>query len=212
MCSIIGSYNRKEIIELSEQNAERGTYSHSITYYDPKNLTLYNPVRKFGKLEHKDVVQDGRYIIVHQQAPTTENKDYDSIHPAELNHSFLWHNGIIKPSAIVKLQEELSSGYSWDTMLLLQRYSRTRDINNIGDMSGIDGSFACLLFDSGLKIFRNAIAPMFVAPNGTVSSTYFDGATSLQPNKIFSFYPGLFLTEYGKFDTVLNPYYIEEDE
>ena len=108
----------------------------------------------------------GYYYIGHQQAPTTEAKDLQAIHPAVEDGALLWHNGIIKADDVVRLQRLYETDEKWDTQLLLRDYLDTCNL------SQIDGTFACVLYsDYQLRIFRNEISPMFYNEQGDISST-----------------------------------------
>ncbi len=198
MCSIIGSFEPKMLVHLYELNSYRGTHSHSITVYDHRNKKIRYSDKRLGTLPEKHIINvtrtfPGNYYVIHSQAPTTENASEDSIHPAALHHnevrdiSYLWHNGILKPKTIKQLQEETGLGSSWDTELLLH-YMVTR-----GNLSDIDGSFACLMYHMGdMFMFRNEISPLFIDFDMNISSTKFeigahDGGESfsIKPNTIF---------------------------
>ncbi len=213
MCSISGSYDNDELQRLIKLNSHRGTHSHSILWYAPVNECMIDLVRGFGPPPSNINIPDDTYVLVHQQAPTTENRDVNSIHPAQLGKQLLWHNGIVKPLEIERLQNELQMDSSWDTMLLLKRL-----LNNPGEegrgLSGIDGSFACVWYDGDgtLYAFRNEIAPLFYNGNHSISSTAFPGSLPLPAGKIW------FLPEVAdmvatnryirdsNFETVNNPY------
>lgn len=197
MCSIIGSFEPKMLVHLYELNSYRGTHSHSITVYNYRNKKITYTDRQLGELDEKQLHTvtnsfPGCYYIVHSQAPTTENVDMSSIHPARFFHteagdtSFLWHNGILKPSTIKMLREDTGLGTTWDTQLLLQH------VINSGNLSDIDGTFACLMYHMGeLYMFRNEISPLFIDFDMNISSTRFEmtstvgGAFSVKPNHMF---------------------------
>ena len=206
MCSISASFSRNKIIELCELNSYRGQHSHSISYYDTKNKKMVSVERKLGPIDYNDINQVyGDYIIVHQQAPTTENASIEFIHPAKSGKLLLWHNGILKPETIKKLQKEVNSNSTWDSYLLADYLVfNTRPDN-------IDGSFACLMEESGeLYLFRNEIAPMFIDNDLNISSTKFEGGKAIEPNKmfVFSFEDNKLLKTSVTFRTVNNPYAI----
>ena len=211
MCSIIGSYNKDTIYNLIALNAYRGQHSWSITYYDTTFNCIKSVTRGMGEIP-KDLINIGmsEYCIVHMQAPTTSNKDMDTVHPAQINDNYLWHNGIIKADWVKKRKQEIelieypNSMNEWDTYLILRQYVLTKDLNNI------DGTFACLMAsDDKLYLFRNEIAPLFIDKYNSISSTRFEGAVLIKPNIVWeflSFTNGLEETDI-KFNTVENPYY-----
>jgi hypothetical protein len=151
----------------------------------------------------KDLINIGlnEYCIVHMQAPTTDNKDMNTVHPAQIGNTYLWHNGIIKADWVNK-RKDISS---WDTQLILNQYVSTKDLNDI------DGTFACLLCDEDkLYLFRNEISPLFIDKYSNISSTRFEGAVLIKPNIVWEFLSTLSgkLEETDmKFNTVENPYY-----
>jgi asparagine synthetase B (glutamine-hydrolysing) len=208
MCSIIGSHSIEKIKELAELNAYRGQHSHSVYvfgYYT--NEVLYSH-KGLGPLNIDDHDLPSGYIICHQQAPTTDNKDLNSVHPAQIGKSLLWHNGIIKAHEIKRLQQYLESTCTWDTKLLLQ-YLVNEDTEAL---HCIDGTFSCVWYDSELLIFRNEISPLFIDDWANLSSTKFDKSVSVEPNKVWTFnYTAdnisSMLELCSTFETVDNPYF-----
>ena len=181
MCAIVGSFNRDKFEELIELNTYRGNHSYSFAEYDIKNRKFNNLVRDFGYFDFSvlDGIEEGNYLIGHVQAPTTDSKDKDSIHPSELNETFLWHNGIIKEDCVRELQTNLGNYNKWDTNLLHQW------IINDKDLSEIDGTFSCLYANNNsLFLFRNEISPMFIDKDFNLSSTKFVGSKATEPNEL----------------------------
>lgn len=210
MCSIIGSFSKDKIKELAELNAYRGQHSHSVYVFSKFDSRLLYSHKGFGPLDiDKYEIPEGVYIICHQQAPTTDNKDYDSIHPAQIGKQLLWHNGIIKAHEIERLQEYLESTSTWDTKLLLQ-YLVNEEYNAL---QNIDGTFSCVWYNGrSLQIFRNEISPMFYDEHGNISSTKFKDSKSVDPNIVWMMNIDMkefFKPEYrrSEFKTVNNPYY-----
>jgi asparagine synthetase B (glutamine-hydrolysing) len=209
MCSIIGSHNKGRIRELAELNAYRGQHSHSVYVFSKyTNQLLYNH-KGLGPLNIDDHDLPEGYIICHQQAPTTDNKDLSSVHPAQIGDELLWHNGIIKAHEIKRLQNYLESNISWDTKLLLQ-YLVNEDTEAL---HCIDGTFSCVWYDGfNLMLFRNDISPMFIDMYANISSTKFDGSKSVSPNKVWLFNNTApiineMLELCSTFETVDNPYF-----
>lgn len=212
MCSIIGAFDKDKVIALCELNAYRGQHSHSISYYD--GYGVYYTQKNFGPIDYDKIdISDGDYCIVHMQAPTTDNKNLDCIHPATDNPysptSLLWHNGIIKEHEVERLREKYQLKATWDTYILLHHLIIG------GSLSDIDGSFSCLWYDDdsnygrpGLKLFRNEISPMFIDSYSNISSTKFEGSVPIDPNVIFGFNPMKnALIPLSTFETKENPYY-----
>jgi len=202
MCSIIGSHSKETIHMLIALNAYRGQHSWSISYYDLLWNCMKSVSRGMGEIP-KDLINIGlnEYCIVHMQAPTTDNKDMNTVHPAQIGNTYLWHNGIIKADWVNK-RKDISS---WDTQLILNQYVSTKDLNDI------DGTFACLLCDEDkLYLFRNEISPLFIDKYSNISSTRFEGAILIKPNIIWEFLStgtGELKETNMKFNTVENPYY-----
>lgn len=209
MCSIIGSHSKDKIKELAELNAYRGQHSHSVYVFENyTNKVLYSH-KGLGPLNIDDHNLPHGYIICHQQAPTTDNKDLNSVHPAQIGKSLLWHNGIIKAHEVKRLQKYLESTCTWDTKLLLQFL-----VNEDTDaLHCIDGTFSCVWYDNtDLLIFRNEISPMFIDHEANISSTKFKDSESVSPNKVLIFnYTAVNINDMlewcNKFETVNNPYY-----
>lgn len=204
MCSIIGSFSKQRLHDLSKLNAYRGSHSHSV-YAITENTIDYSH-RGYGLLnvpDHSISQIDGRYFVAHQQAPTTA--DMTHMHPAQIGKSLLWHNGIIKEDEIKRLQDKYGCLAEWDTHLLLKHIIDTGNVNDI------NGTFSCVLHHNDeWFIFRNEISPMFISDTGDISSTKFAGSTSIPPNIIFKMnilVDKIELMPYDEFVTVENPYY-----
>lgn len=203
MCSIIGSFDRKKLIELCELNAYRGQHSHSISYYDPDIQNFFYISRSYGAIDYNMIdIPEGNYCVVHMQAPTTDS-DNDSIHPAQISNNLLWHNGILKEKEIKRLQKEFNTNDGWDTYLLLIQ------MINKGTPKNIDGSFSCLYYNGeNFYLFRNEISPMFIDSDFNISSTKFENSSPTRENTVYRFRPEIkTLTVLSQFKTVENPYY-----
>lgn len=207
MCSIIGSFDRQTLIDLCELNAYRGQHSHSISYMD--DTGIYFTQKKFGPIDYEKIdPYDNDYCIIHMQAPTTDSKTIDNIHPATDNpysiDSLLWHNGIIKEKEVERLREKYDMKSTWDTYILLHHLIAG------GSLNDIDGTFSCLWYNDAreLRLFRNEISPMFIDSNSNISSTKFINSVPTDPNVMFEFNPFKNkLTPLYSFQTKENPYY-----
>jgi glutamine phosphoribosylpyrophosphate amidotransferase len=178
-----------------------------------------------GQINYDDIqMLDGHYGIVHVQAPTTDAKSLDSVHPAisviestfvkdkYTKHikptSCLWHNGIIKDDCVKELQQKQNSSVVWDTALLLKEVDF-----GFTNLNRIDGSFSCLYYCNGrMYLFRNDISPMFYDEYLNISSTKFEGSVATPPNKVLSvdtYYR--VLHEVFEFETVENPYFFGDE-
>lgn len=209
MCSIIGSFDKDVIKELAKLNEYRGTHSHSVYVFQIHTFQVLYAHKSLGPLNIDDHDLPQGYIVVHQQAPTTENKDDSAIHPASLGKQLLWHNGIIKAEEVKRLQEKLESTITWDTKLMLLNLILNESVVDI------DGSFSCLWYDgNSLFLFRNEISPMFLDGRGNISSTKFPGSEPIDANYLWIFDPYYAtLADYiEEFNTVENPYYFADEQ
>jgi glutamine phosphoribosylpyrophosphate amidotransferase len=203
MCSIIGSKSKEKLSQLAELNEYRGTHSHSLFVFNDENEVIYSH-RGFGKLVVSDHPVIGAYYIAHQQAPTTESKSVQAIHPANVDGALLWHNGIIKADDIKRLQQLHETDEKWDTKLLLTHYMET------SNLSDVDGTFACVMWkDYEFRIFRNEISPLFCNEQGDISSTKFENSSPIPANKVLTFDPSYvnMFNVVAEFTTKENPYY-----
>lgn len=216
MCSIIASFDKNKIKELAALNSYRGQHSYSITVFERHTFDVIYQSKGFGPLivDNHNFVAEGAYIVAHQQAPTTDNKDIDSIHPAQIEHHMLWHNGIIKNKSVKELQQRLKSNTTWDTKLILQQ------LISIDNVDNIDGTFSCVWFNgTNLIAFRNDISPLFIDSKLNISSTKFEGSNSVLSNTMWLIDTSLSqeqlhtpkgLYPIKSFETVENPYYFSE--
>jgi glutamine phosphoribosylpyrophosphate amidotransferase len=212
MCSIIGSFSKEKLIELCELNKYRGTFSHSISYYEPAHREFISIMRELGEINYDDIdeqhLKKGMYCIIHMQAPTGEDKNEANIHPVEINDHLLWHNGILKDSTILALQEEFDYDTKWDSKLLLWKMIWDKSPDDI------DGSFSCLYYDpkpitKGMHLFRNSLAPMFIDDDFNISSTKFENSRRTEAGCMYAFEPSTKeLQQQSYFATVNNPYQI----
>ena len=205
MCAIVGSFDRDKFEELIELNTYRGNHSFSLAEYDINNAKINLIEQSFGYFDYSllDNITTGNYIIGHVQAPTTDSKDKESIHPSIIDNTYLWHNGIIKENCIEEIQTVLSSKIKWDTKLLHKYILEDKNLSNI------DGTFSCLYSNgSGLYLFRNEISPMFIDNKFNISSTKFEESTSTHANNLFiiDFHNFELITK-KEFLTKENPYF-----
>jgi glutamine phosphoribosylpyrophosphate amidotransferase len=206
MCSIFGSFSKDKLVELAELNRYRGQHSFSYSYYypDTNDITV---TKGLGEIPLDQIkIPEGAYCIAHMQAPTTDNKTIESVHPAYTQGAWLWHNGIIKDHWVKNAMKEYNIDNSWDTFLILHKYLST------GNLDDIDGTFSCVYFGNGsLQLFRNEISPLFIDADHNISSTKFEGSLSLEPNTIWEFLLGSGIHKIGKFNTVENPYFFMDE-
>lgn len=215
MCAIVGSRDFDTLVNLVELNSYRGSHSHSFSLYDISTGKMILCNRDFGMpdLRHM-VIPDNNYAIVHIQAPTTEAKDMNSIHPATSGNitnftpdHALWHNGIIKESVVKKFEPKYKT--KWDTKQIL--LSIIEQWGSFDALNEMDGAFSCLYYnkDQGkLFIFRNEISPMFIDDNLNISSTKFEGSKATDPNLVLQLdFTNSIIPVVGSFTTVENPYY-----
>jgi glutamine phosphoribosylpyrophosphate amidotransferase len=180
MCGLFGSNDVSEFKQLFHLNTVRGSHSHSVSVLD--GLDVEVRAKQIGtNLAEYDSDEDVLLWMGHIQAPTTSDRDVNSIHPSEINGSYLWHNGIIHSQTVTRWQEELETEVSWDTRLMHQMLlNKSFDVLN-----DIEGSFACIFFLRGdLYMFRNDNSPLYVK-DSSYSSVMFDGACAIEPNIVY---------------------------
>lgn len=204
MCSIFGSFDKDEFFELALINLYRGSHSHSIAAYDPVSGDLNIIQKEFGSLEKVDL-PDNCYYIGHQQAPTTDAKDMNAIHPAYNNGVFLWHNGIIKQHQVDKWKTEYNSSREWDTeWLAILIAEKGFDVLNT-----VDGSFACLMYEpttKQLRVFRNDNCPLHIS-NASVSSTAFNSSCNIDSGAVYMLKEGEWEKSNTRFSTSISTFY-----
>jgi len=215
MCAIIGSKRIDTLKKLVELNSYRGSHSYSFSLYNITTGILTVEVKKLGTIDlSRHTIPPNNYGIVHVQAPTTEVRTEQAVHPAIIKDKFetwplkaLWHNGIIKAEVVKENAAKYNT--SWDTMQILESIRTSFD-----NLNEFDGTFSCLYYDRddlSLNIFRNEISPMFIDNELNLSSTKFEGSRETAPNTVMKMdFSRNSLSVKAKFDTVENPYYFGE--
>lgn len=225
MCAIIGSFDTKKLHELVSLNSYRGSHSYSFSVYDTYTGTLVLRKRNLGTIDLSKIeVPYRHYGVVHIQAPTTDSKDLESVHPARLDlistwqvdkdnkheqyKQYLWHNGILKEDTIKQLQDR-NGLVKWDTMLILLGLAS----DGWYSIGKLDGSFSCLYYVGGsLYLFRNEISPMFIDDDMNISSTKFAGSRATDPNKVLMMnFSTKTASPIFTFKTVENPYFFGDE-
>ena len=211
MCAIVGSFNRDKLLELIELNSYRGSHSYSFSVLNPKTGELEVRVKSLGAFEPNRTdcqLPDGYYGIAHIQAPTTDAKKIEDIHPARENTAYLWHNGIIKANHVKVLQSRYGIDTNWDTKLLLRAV-----LTSFNELNYVDGSYSCLLHDNNRAyLFRNAISPMFYDKNLNISSTKFEGSITTPSDRVLRMdFESKCLYNVAEFKTVENPYFFGDE-
>jgi glutamine phosphoribosylpyrophosphate amidotransferase len=206
MCSIFGSFSKDKLVEFAKLTRYRGqhSFSYSMYYTDTDSIAV---TKGLGEIPLEQIkIPPNAYCIAHMQAPTTNNKTIDYVHPAYTKGAWLWHNGIIKDHWVKSTMKKFNLDNSWDTFLILHKYLST------GNLNDIDGTFSCVYFGNGsLQLFRNEISPLFIDKDHNISSTKFEGSTSLEPNVIWELIPGKNIHKLGTFNTVENPYFFMDE-
>lgn len=206
MCAIVGSFDKDKLKKLIELNSYRGNHSYSLSEYDIISGNLFTVAKDMGEFDFNllDVLTPERYYIAHTQAPTTDSKSIDSIHPSYFDKMSLWHNGIIKEDCIKMMQDKLRKPKeTWDTALLNEWVYFNHDL------SEIDGTFSCLRHSGpSLYLLRNEISPMFIDDEFTISSTKFTGSKPTTPGEVLWMdFNTMELKNCKSFTTKENPYY-----
>ena len=215
MCAIAGSRDLETLKELVTLNSYRGSHSYSFSIYNGYSGVLHVVKKRLGviDLDSLCIPRDG-YGIVHVQAPTTDARSEEFIHPATIpsvtnEYPFyaLWHNGIIKEEVVKSFRGIIAT--SWDTRIMIELLNQRQ--TNWEVLNQMDGTFSCLFYDGlnrSLKLFRNQISPMFIDDNLNISSTKFEGSRETEPDVVFGMnLDDNTLTKMGEFKTVENPYF-----
>lgn len=214
MCSIVIGTSTDDVRELVNLNKSRGSHSYSVFYIHKYSYAPLLQEKGLGELD-ADVIEipEGYFAIIHQQAPTTQAKSIDSVHPSSFGGEHLWHNGILKAETCNQIRKALQVDDVWDTKLF---HRVILDDERRFEINDIDGSFACVVYseDEGIYIFRNEISP-FYTDGSSFSSTRFDGSKPLTPNLVYrleflNLSDGVELTPVDQFKTKTNPYYFGE--
>ena len=224
MCAIVGSFDTNTLLNLVDLNSYRGSHSYSFSLVDTYTNVLNIQSRGLGEIDKKIInVPERHYGIVHIQAPTTDERSLDSIHPAradfissyrvdkntvhEQYNICLWHNGIMKDETVKELQKS-SGNIKWDTMLMLCELMS----HGWAALDKFDGTFSCLFYaNRGMYLFRNEISPMFIDSDLNISSTRFSGSKETEPNKVLKMeFDHKSAAPIHSFKTVENPYYFGE--
>jgi len=190
MCSIVGSFSKNKFKELIGINQHRGSFSYSFLVWNIDTMQIDTLIQSFGEFPLNIVDSahsgDNIFYLGHTQAPTGGLvKDTNRIHPARVNKSFLFHNGIIKQKDITRLKDEsLKTSENWDSLLMLMEI-QSKGLNNT--LNTIDGSFACIYNDNiSVKLFRSAAGILFVDQDLNISSTKFNNSIRIDKDKVFN--------------------------
>jgi hypothetical protein len=194
MCSIIGSFDKRRILELNEINAKRGSFSYSIGHIDPDTNCFGIVEKDFGeppleKLLEREVFNN-KYIVMHRQAPTNGlTRDRSRIHPAvkqdiTKNLHYLYHNGIVKANDLQRLEKIHNQKFPWDTYAILT------DIVRFGldiSLKDLDASFACIYIQDLKRtlLFRNSSSIIYYDNDLNISSEFFPGGIELIANNLY---------------------------
>ena len=125
---------------------------------DNKIIELRRQLGVITALELSSIINnlsEAVIYIMHNQAPTTDARDINAIHPYydEKHKSYTWHNGILKPGFVNSKRPDVK----WDTIVLADY------LNGAGPLDEIDGSFAFIhLVDGKLQMGRNEICPLYM--------------------------------------------------
>lgn len=204
MCAILGSFSKDVLQNLIKTNSYRGNHSYSLTRINVITGDLQIIEKSLGKPNLDNVsFEEGYYYLGHVQAPTTEERTLESVHPSEYEGEYLWHNGIIKDSTVKKLQEILEDNTTWDTRLL------HKFLKKGGKLEDIEGSFSCARYKKhGIFLFRNQIAPLFYDKDLNISSTRFENCKATPSNTyLWMDFVNRKLATIFTFENKHNPYY-----
>ena len=229
MCGIFTSPDKDRFFnELFFKNMVRGNsehYSVTLLNEEAENITIFRsmpsvPISKFiiSINRHITAHAGGRYYLIgHHLAPTSVHSNF---HPAQVEDTYLWHNGMIKEALMEKLKIKYKADpqNEWDTKLFLRYIVDNKGKEDILD--NIEGSFACLMArGDGMAVFRNELVNLFFNPETReFSSVELKGFIQIPANTIFSFLPfdngpELGLRFINKFSTKDNPFlFVRKEE
>jgi len=183
MCSIIGSFKKKKLIELIEQNQFRGLFAHSYTLYDVLSMSILYQRKIFGTFDF-DIIDDEKenvYYICHFQAPTGGiHDDLNKIHPTKIGNSYLFHNGLIKRKSIQYLQKKYNTPSDFDTYLLHNLLPEWHEL------SEIEGLFSSLYIDqSGFYLFRSKHGKLYIDDDFNISTEQFKKSLCIHYDTVY---------------------------
>jgi len=188
MCAIIGSFDKQILIKLIERNQHRGRVAYSISTYDIESgdVKTYYERGEFNHIFFEKINTDGKYTICHLLSPTLTENDEEVTHPSvlttEVGESCLWHNGVLLPSTMEMIQQNLGSQSYFDTYLLHQWIDKGEKLDDI------EGSFACLYITQKkqIQLFRSKHAKLFIDEDMTISSERFEGSRCINPDCFYN--------------------------
>jgi len=212
MCAIFGSFSKEKLLELAKLNSARGNFSYSITSINKTTRSVIESVKGFGEFR-PHFKNEGAYYICHIQAPTSATtKEFRRIHPSRIyqdpdGNTYLWHNGVLKYEWYTK-SCHYDSDLSWDTDVLHKEI-----LLSYKNIENVDGQFSCAYLDkSGLFLFRNSEAPMFVDDEMNVSSTQFEGSHATLPGHAYEFnFEDMQFDDVWQFKCKSNEYYFGDE-
>jgi glutamine phosphoribosylpyrophosphate amidotransferase len=190
MCSIIGSFSEKKIMELVEKNQHRGKVAYSLASFerDGSHVKIVYGEGEFDPKIFRQLQTDGRYMVCHLQSPTnTDAADTGYRQPSVItgssNTSYLWHNGILMPQTMEMISQVLGIESRFDTHLLHHWLEHNEALDKI------EGSFACVYMGGdarNIKIFRSRHAKLYVdLETMTMSSERFDGSRCINADRVY---------------------------
>lgn len=181
MCSIVASKKNDTINDLIKINQFRGNFSYSFTSLDANN-NIINQEKEFGLFSSSKPIEASFYIA-HVQAPTGGLiKDYNRIHPTQINNTYLWHNGIIVPKGIRFIQSKINTDETFDTRLL----HLALDTFGFDILNEIEGLFACLYIkENNIFIFRTKHAKLYIDDDMNISSERFNNSKCINYDTIY---------------------------
>ncbi len=193
MCGLI-FHNGEDWNEIISKNLERaGRNKGSFTFtpvFDDERIAAANALGVMSTYAAQaEIDTDGWEAgVFHMQAPTS---DASRPHPANHGRWLVWHNGILKKSIIDMYAEAVGS--RWDTKIL----AFIMDVMGVVGLAGIDGSFACIAFNTETKrliAFRNRLAPLFTNGTSISSVKISEDWWSMNANRVY------ILTAEGKWE------------
>lgn len=178
MCSIVASFNKKNLEDLVDLNQFRGNFSFSYLEFETGELT-----KQFGQYNKSVINNNLNYKVSHLQAPTGGLiQDINRIHPTNIDNTKLYHNGIITPRGIKFLQNKLNSTETFDTWLLHKAIEEF----GFNILSEIEGLFSCLYIkDDKIFIFRTRHGKLYIDEEMNISSERFENSKCINYDTVY---------------------------
>lgn len=182
MCAIFGTSDKKQYDSLYELNHKRGGFAFSAVFKNRDNKFMTTRGRGYIK-----PLNNAKYILTHDQAPTSSVRNYDfsTSHPFVLSEWVVAHNGVLTNHRSLLKEHNCDIDSSYIPALL--------DKENKGELSSIEnvcslleGTFACWIINklSGNMYLVKQGSTLFYNRD-TFSSVKFKNSESLKDGVVY---------------------------